>query len=540
MVKRLLYPLPSIGGRHMKLPLSFALLFFLGTLSAAPPAVTSLFPAGGQIGTTVEVAATGSFEKWPVEAWCGTPGVAVNAAKDKGKLSVVVAADAKPGVAWLRLADDTGASTLRPFVVGVLPEVAEKEPNDDATKPQLVERSCVVNGKLAKGGDVDCYAIKLTKGQTLVASLLANHILRSPMDAVLQIVSADGFVLDQNHDHHGLDPQLDFTAPKDGTFVVRVFAFPSQPDSSIRYFGSEACVYRLTLTTAGFVDYELPLAVMKGAKLRPVGWNLSASPIVPAAIPPRTEEHPCFDFTQKPSDVPLSPPFTATGCVKEPGTANGYAVKATKGKPITFQVESRKLELPLTPVIRVLDESGKQIARAEPGQPNQDCEATVTPAKDETLRVEVRDLYHAGGPRFVYRLRAVLPVPDFEATVANDRFAVVPGTPLEVPLTTKFQGGLALASAEFALVAEGLPPEVTVTLVPIDAKNKEPKVRLATDAASMSKPFRLSVVATLKDGTKIARPVRAPLSEFDTTTADLWLTVSPTATVATPTPKKKK
>lgn len=521
----------------MKLPLSLALFAVAVPLAAAPPAVTSLFPAGGQAGTTVEVAAAGTFEKWPVEAWCSAPGVAVKPAKDKGKLSVTIAADAKPGVAWLRLADDSGASTPRPFVVGVLPEVAETEPNDEAAKPQAVERSCVVNGKLAKGGDVDCFAVKLTKGQTLVASLLAHHTLRSPMDAVLQVVSADGFVLDQNHDHHGLDPQLDFTAPADGTFVVRVFAFPSQPDSSIRFFGSEACVYRLTLTTAGFVDYPLPLAVAKNSlvKPRPVGWNLGVAPLVPSAIEPRVEEHPCFDFTAKPSDSPLSPPFTATACVKEPHAANTFAVKATKGKPVTVQVESRKLELPLTPVVRVFDESGKQLTRTEPAQPNQDCEATVTPAKDETLRVEVRDLYHAGGPRFVYRLRAVVPTPDFDATVASDRFAGVPGTPLEVPLTLKFQGGLALAAAEFETKAEGLPPEVTVAL----DKGKDAKLRF-TATSALSKPFRLSLVATFKDGTKIARPIRAPLAEFDTTTADLWLTVSPTATVAPPTPKKKK
>ena len=89
----------------------------------------------------------------------------------------------------------------------------------------------------------------MKKGQTLVASLEANRTLRSPMDAMLQIVSADGFVLDENNDFHGLDPQIAFTAKKDGTYIARVYAFPSSPDSSIRFFGSDACIYRLTLTT---------------------------------------------------------------------------------------------------------------------------------------------------------------------------------------------------------------------------------------------------------------------------------------------------
>src|SRR5262249_4814237 len=161
--------------------------------------------------------------------------------------------DAEPGVRWLRASNDDGGSNLRPFFVGMIPEIAEKEPNDDFKKAQAIEVPAVtVNGRLGEPGDVDCVAMQVKKGETLVASVEANQPARSPMDAILQVVSVDGFVLDENHDYHGLDPQLAFTAPKEGTFVVRVFAFPSNPDSSIRFFGSEACVYRLTLATEWF------------------------------------------------------------------------------------------------------------------------------------------------------------------------------------------------------------------------------------------------------------------------------------------------
>ena len=110
-----------------------------------------------------------------------------------------------------------------------------------------------------------------------MASLEANRTLRSPMDAMLQIVSADGFVLDENNDFHGLDPQIVFTARKDGTYIARVYAFPSSPDSSIRFFGSDACLYRLTLTTGPFADFALPLAVTAGGKeqMKVEGWNLT-------------------------------------------------------------------------------------------------------------------------------------------------------------------------------------------------------------------------------------------------------------------------
>ena len=234
-------------------------------------------------------------------------------------------------------------------------------------------------------------------------------------------------------------------------------------------------------------------------------------------------------------------PFTVTGRVKEPNATNSFPMKVTKGTRVTLAVESRTLDLPLTPVLRVVDEAGKQLARAEPAKPNADCELTLVPVKDETVRVMVRDLYHDGGPRFVYRLRATLPTPDVDATVPSDRFALTPGTPLDVPLTTAFTGGLALLAADFSVTADGLPPEVKVELVPGDAKAMTPpKVRLTTEKATLSTSFKLNLVGTFKDGKKIVRPVRTALADFDTTTADLWLTVGADAKVAPPMVKKKK
>ena len=94
-----------------------------------------------------------------------------------------------PGVYWLRAYNAEGASGLRPYIVGTLPEVMEKEPNDEPRKAQKIEGSTVVvNGKLEKNGDVDCFAVELKKGQTLVASLEAHDTLRSPMDGMLQVL----------------------------------------------------------------------------------------------------------------------------------------------------------------------------------------------------------------------------------------------------------------------------------------------------------------------------------------------------------------
>src|SRR4051794_34702028 len=80
---------------------------------AAPPALRYLYPAGARQGQAVEVCAAGTLERWPVRAWVDRKGVEVKPAKEKGKLAVTVAADAPPGVYWVRLFDEQGASALR-------------------------------------------------------------------------------------------------------------------------------------------------------------------------------------------------------------------------------------------------------------------------------------------------------------------------------------------------------------------------------------------------------------------------------------------
>ena len=128
---------------------------------------------------------------------------------------------------------------------------------------------------------MDGFAVNLSRGQTLVASVEAARHLGSPMDAVLQVVSTDGFVLAQNDDDVGRDPRIVFEAPAAGTYIVRLFAFPATPDSSIRFAGGSAFVYRLTLTTGGFLDYAFPLAVGRDGPRIVEAQSAGTSPRIP-------------------------------------------------------------------------------------------------------------------------------------------------------------------------------------------------------------------------------------------------------------------
>jgi hypothetical protein len=525
----------------------------VGSSKAAAPNISYFFPAGAQRGTTTQIAATGSFDKWPASMWASGKGVSIKPGKDKGTFAVTVSEDAIPGMYWLRASNEDGASGLRPFFVGTLPEVVEKEPNDEPRTAQTLNGSTTVNGRLAKAGDVDCFAIMAKKGQTLVAALEANRTLKSPMDAVLQVVSADGFVLDQNHDFHGLDPQIAYAVPRDGAYVVRVFAFPSSPDTTIRFAGAETYIYRLTIATAGFLDYTMPLAV--GPKVKSVaarGWNIPDSartltpvfttsddsyatvfhPELASSFPVRVDPH---ALAAAPSAL-LTPPFSISRIVANPGAQSLVPFAGKKGQSLSVRVESRSLGLALDPVVRILDKDQKQLARAEPPKLASDTALSFAPPADGTYTIAVSDLYGGGGPRHAFLLRIAPPEPDYDLSVAADRFVIPPGKSLEIPVKVARKNGFA---GPVEIAAEGLPTGVTWELKPPVAK-ADPNlmtVSLRAEKLGLAGPFRL--IGKVKDGPALTRTARAPLTEFETTTADLWVAVTNTPAPAA-VPKKKK
>ncbi len=513
-----------------------------GESSGAPPAVTFVHPAGAQRGTSVEITTAGTVDV-KTQLATSDKALSLEPTKTAGKFKLTVADDAVPGTYWLRAHNADGASALRPFVVGTLPDVAEKEPNDEFRKAQPIERNAVVvNGKLEKNGDVGCYAVKLKKGETLVASLEAHHTLRSPMDAMLQVLSTEGFVLEENNDFRGLDPQIAFTAKADGTYVVRVYAFPATPDASIRYFGSDACVYRLTLTTGPFADFAFPPAVWPEGAARPPfelrGWNVGRGHVSvwsPADEPlvtvfgddlanvvrgPR-ERHSVFTR----ADAPLAPPFSFGGALTAKRGETRVPLAGKKGQVLSFEVRSRAFDLTVNPVLRLLDKDGKQLTRAEPAKLNGDTTipAFVLPA-DGAYTVAVSDLYNGGGTARDYFLLRVLSEPDYELSVTTDRLTVVPGKPTLVPVTiTRFR---AFADA-VEVRAEGLPEGVKAEVV----KDAKPSPNLITLSLTAEKPVSgaFRVLGTVKDKPRFTRVARAPLAEFETDAPHLWLTVAPDA-----------
>ncbi len=527
-----------------------ALIMLAATVVAAPPNVTALVPSGCQVGQSVEVAAQGALGEKP-QAWVSRAGLKIDFAESGNKFKVTIAETAAPGVCWLRVFNGEGASSLRPFVIGTLPEVAEKEPNNAAKEAQKLESSqVVVNGVLEKSGDVDTFAVSLKAGQTLVASLVAKQTLGSPMDGVLQVLGPRGFVLEHNDDDHGFDPQIVFTAAADADYPVRVFAFPAQADSSIQFAGGANYIYRLTLTTGPFVDHALPMSVLRGPSttLRLHGWNL---PPELAEFPAGAVEENSFVIRHallgntltlpvepQPSLAEAEPtepsvefqelalPSSMTGVIGTPGDVDVFRVKLAANQAIVIRTDARTANSPLDPLLQILKADGSVIQEVDDASNGGfDPETNFTAPADGEYRVAITDRFGAGGPRFFYRLTALPSQPDFELRVAADAFVLNSDKPLEIPVTVDRQRGFA---DEIEVVAVGLPDKVTAELVVSEKtgdKSKEVKLLLKADpGVSFAGPIRIR--GRVKREPPLERTAVATLAPFNTSISELWLTVA--------------
>lgn len=531
-----------------------ALLMLAATLVAAPPNVTALFPAGCQVGQSVEVSAQGSVGDKP-QAWGSREGVKIEFAEAGNKFKVIVAENAAPGLCWIRVFNAEGASSLRPFVIGTLPEIAEKEPNNSAKEAQKLESSqVVVNGVLDKGGEVDTFAVSLKAGQTLVASLMAKGTLGSPMDAVLQVLGPRGFVMEHNDDDHGFDPQIAFTAPADGEYGVRVFAFSDVANSSVAFAGGANYIYRLTLTTGAFVDHAQPMSVGREAgageppvlrKLRLYGWNLPPefadfpveaagdSFVVRHALLGNTltlpvEAHPSVAELKEPTPEPqeIALPSSMTGVIGKPGEVDLYRMKLAAKQAIVIRTDARTAGSPLDPLLRILKADGSQLLEVDDGSKGDfDPDANFTAPAEGEYRIAITDRFGLGGPRFFYRITALPSLPDFELRVASDVFVLNADKPLEIPVTIDRQRGFA---AEIEVVAVELPEKVTAEAVVSEKtgdKSKSVKLVLKAEAgASYSGPLRIR--GRVKSESPIEKPALTTMASLGVTTGDLWLTVT--------------
>ena len=343
-------------------------------------------------------------------------------------------------------------------------------------------------------------AVTLAADQWLAATVDSAKWLESPADASLQILDEHGFVLTENLDHVGLDPYIAYQAPQAGKYLVRIFAFPASPDSTIAFSGGSDWIYRLRLDghpepLNSALDYAQHLELQ----------TLASAPVASGA------------HTSADQALAVSLPSRVTGTIAKPQQVDHVRFQASAGQHYRFSVLARGCGSSLDAVLAVLDAQGKQLTQLDDVAQIRDPLIQWQAPADGDYVVSIGDFHKLGGDDYRYFLQLDLQNPDATANVDGDLISAIVGVEQEIVVNVQRQLDYA---GELAITIEGMPGGIKSSPVSsISGSDTSAKVTLKLIA---SEPFQgpLTMVATSLDGL-IAKPVAGPQGK------PVWLSITP-------------
>ncbi len=309
---------------------------------------------------------------------------------NRAEVELAIAPEAHIGVHTLGVMTPLGVPGFQPFAVVADPEVAEKEPNDqaDALKEKPVALPATLIGSIDRNWDVDHFRFEAKAGQQLVFQVVARS-LGSKLRPVLTLLDSRGQVLAQAvAGVAGMEPVLTHTARADGPVILRV--------ADADFGGSGGHFYRISAGAVPIVHAVFPLGVERGTTARievtgsnlgnvrdvslPVGPGVDPGTIlgVPVALPGgrwpyATRNVVAADGRQvveqetnddRSQAQELAVPGGASGRIGQDGDVDFYRFRARKGETVVVEVFGRRLGSPIDPAVQILDARGKPIPRA--------------------------------------------------------------------------------------------------------------------------------------------------------------------------------
>lgn len=140
----------------------------------------------------------------------------------KQPIALDVPKEAAPGPWLTALPTAEGATLALALVVTKLPIVAETDDTPEATaKAQKIALPASVSGRLGEANDSDTFQFEAKKG-TVYAFEVISRRAGAATDPVLKVVNDKDAVQAQADDTFGKDPRLEWTAPADGVFGLKV------------------------------------------------------------------------------------------------------------------------------------------------------------------------------------------------------------------------------------------------------------------------------------------------------------------------------
>lgn len=306
----------------------------------APRLLTTL-PMGGQAGTEVEITITGDYLENAGEMVFSDPRITATAKPGAAgkpvpnQYVVSIAEDCPPGIYEARVMTRLGVSTSRIFSVGTLPEVVQKKPNTSLETAMELPVNSICNASMTTRA-VDHYTFQARKGQRIVVDCATGGI-DSRLDAVVIVADAEG--RDLLVERRG--GALDFTAPADGRYVIKVH--------ELTFKGGPTYFYRLAVR-------ELP----SGA---PIVRMPSTMPVNSFSWPPQGLAEHAATSEAEPNNEPakaqkITLPCDIAGSFFPAADIDVFEFDAKKGEVWWVEVASERFGRPTDPSILVQQVTG--------------------------------------------------------------------------------------------------------------------------------------------------------------------------------------
>jgi len=203
------------------------------------PRLLTTTPMGGKVGTELEIAITGDFLDDAGDLIFSDKRITASPKKDAegknvpDKYIVKIDKACPAGLYEARVMTRLGISSSRVFVVGTLDEVLETKANNTLATAIEMPVNSVCNGTVADRA-IDFLSFQAKKGQRLVIDC-ATRGIDSKLNAT--VIVGDEAGRDLMVERRG--GVLDFTAPKDGKYTIKIH--------ELTFKGGPAFYYRLGL-----------------------------------------------------------------------------------------------------------------------------------------------------------------------------------------------------------------------------------------------------------------------------------------------------
>ena len=463
-------------------------------------------------------------------------------ATDLLRVEISLRPDADPGSAGFRVVTPRGVSNKLTIFITSEPVLSDS----DASRP-LHSFPVVINGRIARAGDVNSYTVEASAGQSLTVE---SSSFSDAFDPSVAIFEPSGswfdphrlnFVVsnDEPLSFPGLstDARLVHRFPHAGAWILRVQGFHGS--------GGPDCVYRLRIVAGVTPPPSLHPAIESGWEERQFTRKLTVERMHDLSLrAPEDKAAPIHSFQAIAEEAGTAPMMTLPGIVEgritHPAQADVIRFKVDAPQAIAMEIETPEATLPrFNPVIRLLDPAGREIATDVYTKLNNnglymmkmiEAKTTVNLTAAGEYTMQIREITTNGaGEDFRYRVLVRPAVPHLgKLEIAEDHVNLEAGAVHPLIVTADREEGF---SGYVSYEAQGLPTGVSI--LPGIEDHAEPPplpnggrleryvakpqraaliLSAAPDAQPTDKPVHIRLVARLARQGHLSQPI--PVKEI--------------------------